>query len=82
MGRFYPKYHIHLSDGFKYLMTAKKQAYNNTSNYIISFNKNDLNKKSMYFLGKVRSNFMGTEFNLFNNGENVKKAKTLEKARS
>jgi len=68
MGRFYPKYHIHLSNGFKYLMTAKKRACNNTSNYLVSMSRNDLSKKSANFLGKVRSNFMGTEFTLYDHG--------------
>lgn len=73
MGRFYPKYHMHLSNGFKYLMTAKKRACNNTSNYLVSMSRNDLSKSSINFLGKVRSNFMGTEFTLYDHGENPKK---------
>lgn len=82
MGRFYPKYHIHLSNGFKYLMSAKKRACNNTSNYLVSMNRNDLNRKSFNFLGKVRSNFMGTEFTLYDHGEDPKKVKNKDLARS
>jgi tubby-related protein 1 len=78
MGRFYPKYHLHLSNGFKFLMTAKKRAINNTSNYLVSMNRSDLNKKSPNFLGKVRSNFMGTEFVLYDSGDNPKKVKSID----
>lgn len=74
MARFYPKYHMHLSNGFLYLMSAKKQAINNTSNYIIAQAREDMRKKENY-LGKVRSNFMGTEFTLYDAGMNPKKTK-------
>lgn len=74
MCRFYPKYHMHISNGFLYLMSAKKRACNNTSNYIISLSREDL-EKGNNFIGKVRSNFMGTEFVLYDHGENPEKTK-------
>lgn len=74
MARFYPKYHLHISNGFLYLMSAKKRAYNNTSNYIISLAREDMQKEANY-IGKVRSNFMGTEFTLYDSGKNPKKTK-------
>lgn len=33
-----------------------------------------MEKSSGGFLGKVRSNFLGTEFSIFDNGKGVKKA--------
>lgn len=48
-------------------MSAKKRACNNTSNYIISLSREDL-EKGDNFIGKVRSNFMGTEFVLYDHG--------------
>ncbi len=80
--RFYPKYHVHLSNGFRYLMTGKKQSFNNTSNYLMSMDKNGLTKKSQGYLGKVRSNFMGTEFMIYDTGDNPKKAKNLNSVRT
>ncbi|CAD8076104.1 unnamed protein product [Paramecium sonneborni] len=80
MSRFYPKYHIHLSNGFQYLMSAKKRACNNTSNYIISMSREDL-EKGDNFIGKVRSNFMGTEFILYDAGFNPDKTKDQSKIR-
>ena len=47
----------------------------------MSMSKNELSKKSASFLGKVRSNFLGTEFHVYDTGENPKEAKTLEKIR-
>ncbi|CAK81757.1 unnamed protein product (macronuclear) [Paramecium tetraurelia] len=80
MSRFYPKYHLHLSNGFLYLMSAKKRACNNTSNYIISMSREDL-EKGNNFIGKVRSNFMGTEFVLYDAGLNPDKTKDQSKLR-
>lgn len=35
-----------------------------------------MKKSTQAYLGKLRSNFLGTEFYLFDNGKNPKKAKT------
>ncbi len=70
MGRFYPKYHMYTSGKLEYLMTGKKRSGNKTSNYLISMNKSELDKSSPFYLGKVRSNFLGTEFHVYDRGEN------------
>lgn len=44
------------------MMGAKKRSGNATSNYLISTNRNDLISKGDNYIGKVRSNWMGTEF--------------------
>jgi len=83
LSRFYPKYHCYLSNGgYQYLMSGKKRAQNKTSNYLLSYNKNEIKKNSPYCLGKVRSNFMGTEFNLFDQGLNPGKSTDIEKLRA
>lgn len=46
LGRFFPKYHVHISENLRYLMTGKKRANNKTSNYLMSMAKTDLSKKS------------------------------------
>ena len=51
-----------LSDGNKFLLTGKKRTGNATSNYMIK-------KGTKGYLGKVRSNFLGTEFSLFDEGD-------------
>lgn len=38
-------------------------------------------KKNQGYLGKLRSNFLGTEFTIFNYGKNPKKAKTQTEIR-
>lgn len=75
MSRFHPKYHLYFSHGFKYLMSGRKRSFQKTSNYLIAADKQNMNKKSGFFMGKVRSNFLGTEFVLYDTGNNPKKSK-------
>lgn len=76
--RLWPKYTLHLSDGNKFLLTGKKRSGNATSNYMISVDQEKLKKGTKGYLGKLRSNFLGTEFYLYDDGENPKKAKSFE----
>lgn len=80
--RLWPKYTLHLSDGEKFLLTGKKRSGNATSNYMISIDESKMKKNTKGYLGKLRSNFLGTEFYIYDSGENPKKAKSLEETRS
>lgn len=73
--------YINFQNGLKYLCSGKKQGLNKTSNYSISLSKDNFKKNSEVFIGKLRSNFLGTEFNIYNNGENPKKAKNIDRVR-
>lgn len=81
MNRFWPKYTLSLSATNQFLLTGKKRAGNTTSNYMISMDQEKLGKKETGYLGKVRSNFLGTEFSIYDNGQNPDKAKTPEGVR-
>jgi tubby-related protein 1 len=59
-------------EGDIFLMASKKRPKNKTSNYLISLDQNDLNRSGSSYLGKLRSNFVGTEFQVFDDGENPK----------
>jgi hypothetical protein len=63
-------YSLFLKDGDRFLMCSKKRANNKTSNYLISKAEGDLNKDSVNCLGKLRSNFVVTEFQVYDNGVN------------
>ncbi len=56
-----------------HVLSARKKPVNKSSNYIISLNKQDFNRRSKQCVGKLRSNFVGTEFKLYDPGENPKK---------
>jgi tubby and related proteins len=80
--RLWPKYTLHLSDGNKFLLVGKKRSGNATSNYMISLDQDKMKKGVTGYLGKLRSNFLGTEFYLYDSGENPKKAKNYESVRA
>jgi len=65
MESLYPKYYVHIKNNEKFLMAARKRPNNMTSNYLITMDNENFDKKSKYYLGKLRSNFMGTEFHIF-----------------
>jgi tubby-related protein 1 len=64
-----PVFSMHLTDNDRFLLAGTKRAANKTSNYLVSMDKRDLARDSAAFLGKVRANFLGTEFQLYDDGE-------------
>jgi tubby-related protein 1 len=69
LGLFYPTYTVQLCDGNKFLMVAKKRQNNKTANYLISVDKRDASRDSASYVGKVRANFVGTEFTVYDDGQ-------------
>jgi tubby-related protein 1 len=80
MARIYPTYEIYLKEGDQFLLAARKRKKNKSSNYLISLDKDDLARQSGNFFGKLRSNFVGTEFQLYDKGINPEKADEGQKA--
>lgn len=73
MARLFPTYEVYLKDGDQFLLAARKRMNNKSSNYLISLDKDDLARQSGKFFGKLRSNFIGTEFVLYDKGVNPEK---------
>ncbi|XP_064346090.1 tubby-related protein 2 [Camelus dromedarius] len=72
----FPCYYLYLEvpDGQKYfLLAARKRKRSKTSNYLISLDPTDLSREGDNFVGKVRSNVLGTKFSIFDNGVNPEK---------
>jgi len=65
--RMYPTYELYTKDD-QFLLISKKRSKNKTSNYLISMDKKNLDKSSPSYLGKLRSNFIGTEFTIYDKG--------------
>lgn len=61
-------FYVYLEDGDRFLCCARKRKKSKTSNYLISFDKSDLSRKGNNYFGKVRSNFVGTDFIFFDKG--------------
>lgn len=71
----YPTYYLHMEreDGKKtFLLAGRKRKKSKTSNYLLSTDPTDLTRGGEAFVGKLRSNLLGTQFTLFDNGENPK----------
>ena len=52
----------------KFLLSARKRKKQKKSNYLISLDEEDLAKNSGNYYGKVKSNFVGTEFIMHDKG--------------
>ena len=76
-----PVYTLSLSATNQFLLSGKKRAFNKTSNYMISMDQDKGGKSGSGYLGKVRSNFLGTEFSIYDDGANPEKAKTPDSVR-
>ena len=70
--KIFPVYSLYLKEGDRFLMASKKRPNNKTSNYLISMGEGDMNRDGANYLGKLRSNFVGTEFQVFDNGVSPK----------
>uniref|UniRef100_A0A7S4S614 Tubby C-terminal domain-containing protein n=1 Tax=Ditylum brightwellii TaxID=49249 RepID=A0A7S4S614_9STRA len=68
--KLFPEYRVYAKDGDVFMMTSKKRAKKKTSNYLISMHRNLIDKNSPYVIGKLRSNFFGTEYQLYDAGIN------------
>lgn len=79
-GRMYPTYELYMEspdpqdpnqrESTKFLLAGKKRAKKKTANYKISMDQNDLSKAGAGYLGKLRANFMGTQFTMYDRGIN------------
>jgi tubby-related protein 1 len=76
-----PKFYLFIEKNQKLLLAAKKRSGNTTSNFIISLEKDDFEKNSENTIGKLRSNFMGTEFNIFDKGYKPSESKNYSEVR-
>ncbi|XP_023564152.1 tubby-related protein 3 [Octodon degus] len=80
----FPTYFMHLEkdDNRKiFLLAGRKRKKSKTSNYLISTDPTDLSREGESYIGKLRSNLMGTKFTVYDHGVSPVKAQGLvEKA--
>lgn len=80
----FPTYFMHLEkdDNRKiFLLAGRKRKKSKTSNYLISTDPTDLSREGESYVGKLRSNLMGTKFTVYDHGVSPVKAQGLvEKA--
>ena len=66
-------------DGKKvFLLAGRKRKKSATSNYLMTTDPTDLSRGGDSFVGKLRSNVMGTQFTIFDSGEPLKSRSLLQ----
>jgi hypothetical protein len=73
LNKLFPTFELYCERNNEFLMAAKKRSNNRTSNYIVTTDQKDVSKDSTHYVGKLRSNFSGTEFVVYNKGMNPSK---------
>uniref|UniRef100_A0A3P9QG03 TUB like protein 3 n=1 Tax=Poecilia reticulata TaxID=8081 RepID=A0A3P9QG03_POERE len=69
----YPTYFMHMErdeERKAFLLAGRKRKKSKTSNYLISVDATDLTRDGESFIGKLRSNYTGTKFTVYDNGIN------------
>lgn len=64
----FPKFLMFSTAGDEFLLSARRKKKSKTSYYLLSLDRNDVSKGDDVYLGKLRSNYVGTEFVLYDNG--------------
>ncbi|KAL0984313.1 hypothetical protein UPYG_G00139820 [Umbra pygmaea] len=81
----YPTYYLHMEkeDGKRvFLMAGRKRKKCKTSNYLISIDPTELSRDTDSYIGKLRSNVLGTKFTVFDGGENPDKKPFVKQCES
>uniref|UniRef100_H0X0B8 Tubby-like protein n=1 Tax=Otolemur garnettii TaxID=30611 RepID=H0X0B8_OTOGA len=80
----FPTYYMHLEKDENrkiFLLAGRKRKKSKTSNYLISTDPTDLSREGESYIGKLRSNLMGTKFTVYDHGVSPVRAQGLvEKA--
>lgn len=64
----FPTYELYLKNGMRFVMAARKRKKVRGAYYVISTNKDNISRHDQNFIGKTRSNVLGTEFSIYDNG--------------
>ncbi|XP_068439155.1 tubby protein homolog isoform X2 [Clinocottus analis] len=81
----YPTYYLHMEkeDGKRvFLMAGRKRKKCKTSNYLISTDPTNLSRETNCYIGKLRSNVLGTKFTVYDGGENPEKKPFVKECES
>nr|XP_061807935.1 tubby protein homolog [Nerophis lumbriciformis] len=81
----FPTYYLHMEkdDGKRvFLMAGRKRVRSKTSNYLISTDPTNLSRDTSCYIGKLRSNVLGTKFTVYDGGENPEKKPFIKECES
>lgn len=72
----HPLYTLYSEDGGRFMMAAKKRMGNRTSNYLIAMDPKPTDRTSPNIVGKLRANWSGSGYAIYDEGINPEKAVT------
>ena len=76
LSREYPLFQVYLEETNEFAMAAQKRLNNKTSNYLITMDKESVDRCSNLVVGKLRSNFTGSCYHVYDQGMDTKSAVT------
>lgn len=65
-----------------FLLAGRKRKKSTTSNYLISTDPTDLSRGGEAFVGKLRSNLLGTQFTVYDSGLSPRSSGPQEDAKA
>ncbi|XP_063236383.1 protein king tubby [Bacillus rossius redtenbacheri] len=77
----YPTYFLHLERDYGkkvFMLAGRKRKKSATSNYLISTDPTDLSRGGESFVGKLRSNLLGTHFSVYDSGFSHRRGEAKE----
>lgn len=73
------QYNLFLQDSKRFLLAACKRKKPGGSNYLVSLDYDDLDRDSASYFGKLRANFVGTEFTIYDSKDKRNKKDKKDK---
>lgn len=61
-----------------FLLAGRKRKKSTTSNYLISTDPTDLSRGGEAYVGKLRSNLLGTQFTVYDNGRSPRNSNSKD----
>ena len=80
--KMYPKYDLMLSYNQQCVITGQRMSVFGSAHYIVTLPGQNMDKHATGYLGKVRSNKAGLEYNIFDEGENPAGGFPVERIRN
>ncbi|KAK9819129.1 hypothetical protein WJX74_007829 [Apatococcus lobatus] len=66
--KMFPRYTLFMEGSNQVLLAARRRKKSKSSNYVITLDAHSVGRRSPTFCGKVRSNFVGTGFTIYDTG--------------
>ncbi|ETK89133.1 hypothetical protein L915_06710 [Phytophthora nicotianae] len=68
LNRLHPVFRLYLESGKQFLLSAQKRVSSKTSNYLLTMEQNPTTRRSNLIVGKLRANWSGSEYTVYDGG--------------